>query len=105
MNTIRTTLGVPSASLWRTVVLRAAAIGTAIWGAKSSVEMAFGAKLMLTYCLDMWDFNESALGFFINYASIVGLYAALTHYVLKLINTGRARRTEDRRVWVNRHDR
>lgn len=48
--------------------------------------MAFGRKLMLSYSLDMWDFNESTLEFFVNYASIVGLYAAMTHYGLRLIS-------------------
>jgi len=47
--------------------------------------MAFGSKLMLAYSLDMWDFNESTLGFFFNYASIVGLCAVCTHCGLNLI--------------------
>lgn len=105
MNTIRSALCLFSPSAMRTTVLRAAASVIVVWGVKSSFEMAFGTKLMLTYSLDMWDFNESTLGFFINYASIVGLYAALTHYVLSLISMGRARRTEGRRIWVNRHGR
>ncbi len=103
MNTIRSTLGLSSPSAARTLALRTAAMAIAIWGVRSSLEMTFGSKLTLTYSLDMWEFNESTLGFFINYASIVGLYAALTHYVLSLISMGRARRTEGRRIWVNRH--
>jgi hypothetical protein len=85
MNTVRATLGLSSRNAARTMALRAAALVTALWGVKSSFKMAFGAKLMLTYSLDMWDFNESTFGFFINYASIVGLYAAATHYGLLLI--------------------
>jgi hypothetical protein len=85
MNTVRVTLGLSSRNAARTMALRAAALVTALWGVKSSFKMAFGAKLMLTYSLDMWDFNESTFGFFINYASIVGLYAAATHYGLALI--------------------
>jgi hypothetical protein len=85
MNTVRATLGLSSRNAARTMALRAAALVTALWGVKSSFKMAFGAKLMLTYSLDMWDFNESTVGFFINYASIVGLYAAATHYGLLLI--------------------
>ncbi len=88
MNTVSSFLGLTSRNAARIIGLRAAVIGTALWGVKSSFEMAFGAKLMLTYSLDMWDFNESTLGFFINYASIVGLYAAATHYGLMMI--GRA---------------
>lgn len=85
MNTVSSFLGLTSRNAARIIGLRAAVIGTALWGVKSSFEMAFGAKLMLTYSLDMWDFNESTLGFFINYASIVGLYAAATHYGLIMV--------------------
>jgi len=87
MNTIQSTLGLTSPSTLRTVVLRAVALVIAIWGVKSSLEMAFGTKLMLTYSLDMWDFSENTLGFFIGYASIVGLYAAITHYALGLLGS------------------
>ena len=47
--------------------------------------MAFGSKLMLIYTLDMWDFSESTPAFFFNYASIIGLIAAITHYALQLL--------------------
>lgn len=86
MNTIQSTLRLASPSTLRTMVLRATALVIAIWGVKSSFEMAFGTKLMLTYSLDMWDFSENTLGFFIGYASIVGLYAAITHYALGLLS-------------------
>lgn len=105
MNTIRSILGLSSPSAPRTAALRALAFAIAIWGVKSSFEMAFGTKLMLTYSLDMWDFNENTLGFFINYASIVGLYATLTHYALGLPGTVRARGVEDRRRRAERYDR
>ncbi len=85
MNTIGSILGLTSRSVFRTIALRVAALAIALWGVKSSFEMAFGAKLMLTYSLDMWDFNKSTLGFFNNYASIVALCAASTHYGLTLI--------------------
>jgi hypothetical protein len=57
------------------MALRVATMVIAIWGVRSSFEIAFGSKLMLTYSLEMWDCNESTVGFFINKASIVGLYA------------------------------
>jgi hypothetical protein len=85
MNTARATLGLTTRSTVRTIALRAAAIVIAIWGVKSSFDMAFGSKLMLTYSLDMWDFNESTLQFFVNYGSIVGLCAVVTYYGLNLI--------------------
>lgn len=95
MNTVRSTLGLVSPSAIRTLILRVTAFAIAVWGVKSSSEMAFGAKLMLTYSLDMWDFNESTLGFFVNYGAIVSLYAVATHYGLILIRR-RARRNEKR---------
>lgn len=85
MNTIRSALGLASPSTSRTLVLRALALGIGVWGVKNSFDLAFGSKLMLTYSLDMWDFSENALGFFVGYATIVGLYTAITHYALGLL--------------------
>jgi hypothetical protein len=85
MNTIRSTLRLVSPSASRAAVFRLAALAVAVWGVKSSVDMAFGAKLMLTYTLDLWDFNESTFQFFVNYGSIIGLCAIVTHYGLILI--------------------
>ncbi len=68
-----------------TLVSRILAAIIVLWGIRSSFEMAFGSKLLLTYSLDMWDFNEAAWGFFVNYASIIGLYAALSHYALMAV--------------------
>ncbi|CAN7170201.1 DUF4405 domain-containing protein [Pararhizobium sp. LjRoot238] len=85
MSVFRGMLGMTDRNPARTITLRGAVAVIAVWGVRSSFEMAFGAKLMLTYSLDMWDFNASTLGFFVNYASIVGLYAAVTHYVLGVV--------------------
>ena len=89
MNACRGMFGITNKNLARTIVVRCAAVAIAIWGIRSSFEMAFGSKLMLTYSLDMWDFNESTLGFFVNYASIVGLCAGITHYALELVRLAR----------------
>lgn len=86
MSVGRGLVGVSGASSFRTAILRLTSLAVAVWGIRSSFEMAFGRKLMLSYSLDMWDFNESTLEFFVNYASIVGLYAAITHYGLRLIS-------------------
>lgn len=89
MNACRTMFGITNQNLARTIAARCAAVAIAMWGIRSCFEMAFGSKLMLTYSLDMWDFNESALGFFVNYASIVGLCAGITHYALQLVPLAR----------------
>ncbi|WP_457584826.1 DUF4405 domain-containing protein [Ensifer canadensis] len=105
MNTVRSTFGFSSPNAARTMALRAAAMAIAIWGVRSSLEMAFVSKLMLTYSLDMWDFNESMVGFFSNYASIVGLYAALVHYGVGLLGAVRAGRRQNRQRGTERYDR
>lgn len=89
MNACRTMFGITNQNHARTLAVRCAAGAIAMWGIKSCSEMAFGSKLMLTYSLDMWDFNESTLGFFVNYASIVGLCAGITHYALQLVPLAR----------------
>lgn len=94
ISVFRTTLRLQRPSLFRTWASRMVILGIVIWGVKSFSEMAFGSKLTLTYSLDMWDFNESMLGFFINYGSIVSLFAAVTHYgllCLKWIGVSRSR--------------
>lgn len=80
----RGVFGIMGQSLVRMVALRCAAGIVILWGVKSCFAMTFGSKLTLTYTLDMWDFNESTWEFFINYASITGLFAAITHYALCL---------------------
>lgn len=82
MNACRSLFGIGGPNPARTLALRCAALAVVLWGANSSFEMTFGSKLMLTYTLDMWDFNERTLLFFANYASIVGMYAAIIHYAL-----------------------
>lgn len=82
MNVCRGLVGISSQNVCRTVILRLAVVVIVASGARSSAEMAFGSKLMLSYSLDMWDFSESTLGFFVNYGAIVGMLAAATHYGL-----------------------
>lgn len=90
MATVSAALGISKRSSLRTVLLRLLALGLVGWGVKSSFEMAFGSKLLLSYSLDMWDFNESTAAFFMNYASIVVMYGAITHYAVRWLGTPRA---------------
>ena len=91
MGVFRGMVGAQERNLVRALLARVIALAIAAWGVKSSFEMAFGSKLMLTYTLDMWDFSESTLGFFLNYGSIVGLYASITHYGLEGVRRHLAR--------------
>ncbi|RFB96554.1 hypothetical protein B5K08_09305 [Rhizobium leguminosarum bv. trifolii] len=85
INVFRGTFGIEGPNVVRSVALRLLTFAAAAWGVRSTIEMGFGSKLMLSYTLDMWDFNESAFGFFLNYGSIVCLSAAVAHYVMSML--------------------
>lgn len=91
MNVARQSLGIRTTNPLRTWALRAVAALVAVKGVLATVEMGLGTKLRLQYALDMWDFKESTLGFFVNYLSIIGLYAALTHCGLSLLREHKRR--------------
>ena len=78
---VHTHLKLAPAHRVRTVVLRAVAATIALYGVQSSSTMVFGSKLLMIDVMDMWDFNSQATVFFLNFASIMGLYIALSHYV------------------------
>ncbi|MBS7589094.1 DUF4405 domain-containing protein [Ancylobacter defluvii] len=85
MNVVRHALGLVGARPLRSWALRVVAGVIAAFGIENSFAMTFGSKLLLHTTLDMWDFNEETPRFFVNYLSIIGLYAALAHYALALI--------------------
>jgi hypothetical protein len=85
MNAVRTTFGMQQPNRMRAWICRLLVLGIVAWGVKSFPAMDLGSKLMLTYSLDMWDFSESTGAFFLNYAAIVGMFAAFTHYALAAI--------------------
>jgi hypothetical protein len=80
MQTLRTQLRLAAQHRVRTAVLRVLAAAIALHGVQSSSTMVFGSKLFLIDVMDMWDFKNEAMGFFFNFASIMGLYMALGHY-------------------------
>jgi hypothetical protein len=71
---------IPIDTILGTIILRAAAAAIALYGIYSSLVMLLGEKLLNVPALDMWDFNANAWGFFLHYASIVGLFACAGHY-------------------------
>lgn len=80
MQTVRTQLRLVAPHGVRTAALRALAAAIALHGVQSSSTMVFGSKLFLIDVMDMWDFNSQAMVFFLNFASIIGLYISLSHY-------------------------
>lgn len=57
----------------------------AVWGIRSSFVVGIGARLLMRETFSYWDFENAAPQFFMAYLSIIGLYAALVYYTLKLI--------------------
>lgn len=82
MLAVRGALRLSQASPLRVLVLRGAAAVVAGGGLLSAFDMGLGGKLAMQMSLDGWDFEAQAAGFFLRWASIVGLGVALTHYTL-----------------------
>lgn len=80
---------------WKSPILAVALrVGTACiaaFGVQSSFDMTIGSKLVLYYAMDIWDFRNDALGFFLRYASIIGLYASTAHYTTVFLRTNKRR--------------
>jgi hypothetical protein len=85
MHTMRSACHIPGESAVRTTVLRVLAAAIAGHGLWSSFVMGVGTKLSFQMSLDGWDFDASAPGFFLHWASIAGLYVCLAHYGLRWV--------------------
>ncbi len=94
MGVARNLCGTEGQSGLRTAVLRVVVAAISLQGICSSVELAIGGKLTMQMSLDWWNFEESVVGFFLHYLAIMGLYAALTYYALKLLNHARFARSK-----------
>lgn len=73
--------GVPSRL--RTFSLQSIAAIIAAYGIHAMVERRILYKLAAYFSFDYWNFDESILGFFAQYTSIIGLFAYLTHNALR----------------------
>ncbi len=80
----RSVAGVSGGNRFRAVVLRAILLAVVAHGIYASFERSVLSKLAAYYSFDHWDFDESIIGFFAQYLSIVGLYACLAYYALQL---------------------
>ncbi|WP_417842066.1 DUF4405 domain-containing protein [Terasakiella sp.] len=88
MAVVRNLFGGATAGPIGTFILRAIAAGIALYGAwVSSSALDLGYRLSMTMTLDWWNFEESAIGFFIHAVAIMGLYIFATHYGLILLQT------------------
>ena len=57
-----------------------------VYGIKSSFDLNIGSKLFMEATFSYWNFDESTIGFFLSYLSIMGIYIVATYYLLVLIN-------------------
>jgi hypothetical protein len=90
MGVARKLTGITQPNALRTLVLRAVAVLIAVYGIRSSFELAIGTKLSMQTTLDWWNFEESVAGFFVHCIATAGLYIVLTHYLMKWLQ-GRKR--------------
>lgn len=67
------------------IALRAMAITIVAFGVEASFDRNMYSKLTAYYSFDYWDFDQSIIGFFATYLSIMGVYVCLTYYALKLL--------------------
>ena len=81
---IMSALGLKGCGRLPAAALRLAALGVMAGGVYFSFERGLGAKLLMKHSFDYWE--GSAAGFFTAYLLIMGLYAALTHYILKMFS-------------------
>ncbi len=85
--------GISFSSRLRTASLQAVSAIIAGYGTFASFERSIFSRLTAYYSFGNWEFDESVLGFFVQYASIVGLYAYLAHQALQLFkNRSRSNR-------------
>ena len=71
----------------RSASLPVAAVAIAAYGVVASFERSVLSRLTAYYSFGNWEFDESIAGFFAQYVAIVGLYAVLTHYGLRIFSS------------------
>ncbi|WP_316859581.1 DUF4405 domain-containing protein [uncultured Cohaesibacter sp.] len=80
MGVARELLNITTRNSMRTWLLRAVTVLASVYGIFAFLEMNMGSKLVLHFTFSYWDFKANWVGFFVNYGSIIWLYAAIGHY-------------------------
>lgn len=89
---VRKIPGIPSPNRGRKFVVRVMAMLIAVYGVYAFVARDVGSKLILYYTYSYWNFDESAIFFFMDYISIMGVYICVTYYILKFVQNRRKQR-------------
>ena len=82
---VRKISGISSLNRGRTFAVRVMAVLIAVYGVYAFFARDVGSKLILYYTYSYWNFDESAIFFFTDYVSIMGVYICVTYYVLKFV--------------------
>ncbi|MBX4862451.1 hypothetical protein G9X64_01065 [Rhizobium sophorae] len=89
MASMRAWLRLRAPSVGRTWILRALALAVAAYGVHSWMVMGTGSRLMAEMTLNLWNFEEAALRFFLHQGAIVALFVCLGHYATSLMQLRR----------------
>jgi hypothetical protein len=84
INAVRKMTGITSTSRIRTIAMRVIAVLIVVYGVQTSFERDMLSRLTI-YNPFGWSYNESTMGFLIDYLSVMGIYISGTHYVLKFV--------------------
>jgi hypothetical protein len=85
INAVRKMTGITGMSRIRTIVLRVLAVLIVVYGVQASFERDWGSKLIIYDPFGSYLLDNSAMGFLMDYLSIMGIYICGTHYVLKFV--------------------
>ncbi|WP_246718100.1 DUF4405 domain-containing protein [Rhizobium sp. BK060] len=85
-------VGIKSESRSRTFLLRGAAILLAAYGVRGLFVIDVRSKLLMEPNLNFWDFETAAGQFLLHHVAIVGLYALVAHYSLRMVDLWKSRR-------------
>lgn len=81
----RKKLGITALNRYSRFALRVMAVLVAVYGAYAFFAREVGSRLILYYTYSYWNFDESAMFFFMDYLSIMGVYICVTYYVLNFV--------------------
>jgi hypothetical protein len=85
INAVRKMTGITGMSHIRTIVLRVLAVLIVVYGVQTSFERDLGSKLIIYDPFGSYLLDNSAMGFLLDYLSIMGIYICGTHYALKFV--------------------
>jgi hypothetical protein len=85
INAVRKMTGITGMGRIRTIVLRVLAVLIVVYGVQASIERSMAEKLTIYDPFGSWISDESAMGFLIDYLSMMGIYICGTHYALKFV--------------------